>query len=102
MVNISEQVRIRTFERIPTPKVEGAGPFCVKCESRISGDECYVSTKRDGFYLHIECGENIGIKVNLSPSERVQLVLMDFETYLKEHGWGNWSPKEWAQKILSA
>jgi len=63
-VNISEQVRQRKYRKIKTPfHPKTGGPICVKCDSRITGDECLQSIKRDGFYLHLECGEFIGVEV---------------------------------------
>jgi len=63
--SISEQARLRKFKKVKTPisPETNKPPICVKCESRISGDYCLCSIKQDGFYLHIECGELIGVEV---------------------------------------
>ncbi len=63
-MSISEQARQRKFQKIQTPINPNTGtPICVKCDSRITSEECLRSVKQDGFYLHIECGEFIGVEV---------------------------------------
>jgi len=61
--SISKEAKLRQFEKIKTPIVDGKTPICLKCESRISSEECLRSIKRDGFYLHLECGTHIGVDV---------------------------------------
>ena len=63
-LHILEKAMQRKFRRVETPTNPDTGtPKCVKCESKITSEECLQSTKRDGFYLHLECGEHIGVEV---------------------------------------
>ncbi|MBA7601341.1 hypothetical protein ES703_08411 [subsurface metagenome] len=62
-MNIAEMVKDTTFEVISTPhSKDGEAPICVLCEKRIETPDCLVSTKRDGFYLHPTCGNDIGVR----------------------------------------
>ena len=62
-MNIPELAKGKVFEVIDTPhSQDNQPPICVLCEKRIETPKCFVSTERDGFYLHLVCVNNIEVE----------------------------------------